>query len=277
MRLHQMIEFVAQAEDIDDIRTKEDKEWNPGKRLTETLREWCDCKTFEFGRIESINRETGKSMLAYSNELGRHRLFRLPFQKMIISFEVSSVAGVTILAEEKDDDFIVFSIFTALKNTAFTSHCWASARSDDDGLFLKPYGCVVSRIVRDEKRTDIAKETQKNIPTWTIGLLTMLNAKGVEQRITPAPHKLNKHRTAAGKPAIGEVREILINVDGKRYLPSGDAEKGSHASPRLHWRRGHIRRLPSGEITHVRPHLVGATLGGEEPAKKDYRVKPSAT
>ena len=108
---------------------------------------------------------------------------------------------------------------------------------------------------------------------WTLCLVTTLHAKGIEQRITPAPHKLNKHRVAAGKPAIGEVREVMINVGGKRYLPSGEAERGSHASPRLHWRRGHIRRLPSGEITHVRPHLVGAAAGGAVPAKKDYRVK----
>lgn len=40
------------------------------------------------------------------------------------------------------------------------------------------------------------------------------------------------------------------------FATDGAALANGHASPRLHWRRGHIRHLPSG-ITWVRPPLVG--------------------
>ena len=57
-------------------------------------------------------------------------------------------------------------------------------------------------------------------------------------------------------------------------LPSSPAEAcslgGTHAAPRLHMRRGHIRRLPTGKTTWVRQCAVGnANLGT---VSKDYAV-----
>jgi hypothetical protein len=49
---------------------------------------------------------------------------------------------------------------------------------------------------------------------------------------------------------------------------------GTHASPRLHWRRGHIRHLASGKKTWVRASLVGAAEGGV--IVHDYRVALAA-
>lgn len=48
---------------------------------------------------------------------------------------------------------------------------------------------------------------------------------------------------------------------------------GSHASPRFHVRRGHVRRLPTGALTWVRQCTVGdASIGT---IHKTYRVKES--
>lgn len=57
-------------------------------------------------------------------------------------------------------------------------------------------------------------------------------------------------------------------------LPSSPAEArslgGTHAAPRLHMRRGHVRRLPTGRTTWVRQCAVGnANLGA---VSKDYAV-----
>jgi hypothetical protein len=51
----------------------------------------------------------------------------------------------------------------------------------------------------------------------------------------------------------------------------GSEEGGTHASPRLHWRRGHVRRLANGKITNVRPTLVGV-MKGEEPKMPIYKI-----
>lgn len=46
-----------------------------------------------------------------------------------------------------------------------------------------------------------------------------------------------------------------------RGYDRGDAKGGTHASPRLHWRRGHIRHLAQ-RTTWVRPTLVGSSDAG---------------
>lgn len=50
----------------------------------------------------------------------------------------------------------------------------------------------------------------------------------------------------------------------------GGAGTGTHESPRLHLRRGHIRRLPTGKTTWVRQCIVGNPERGT--VEKDYRV-----
>lgn len=68
----------------------------------------------------------------------------------------------------------------------------------------------------------------------------------------------NRRKIAAGKiPAYGWHTVKITPVQSKAE-PHG----GTHASPRLHDRRGHLRRLRSGKNTWVRPCKVGdATLG----------------
>lgn len=48
---------------------------------------------------------------------------------------------------------------------------------------------------------------------------------------------------------------------------------GSHASPRFHIRRAHIRKLPSGALTFVRQCFVGDPSRGT--VAKHYKVQPS--
>lgn len=55
------------------------------------------------------------------------------------------------------------------------------------------------------------------------------------------------------------------------HVERNDERGGSHASPRFHVRRGHIRRLPDGRRTWVKQCSVGDVSNGR--IDKDYRVK----
>lgn len=78
----------------------------------------------------------------------------------------------------------------------------------------------------------------------------------------PAPEKLNRRRAAAGKPPIFEYRTVhLPNAHGGGSPIAGN----THASPRLHLRRGHYRHWPtrdSDQIIPVAPCVVGAAENG---------------
>ena len=72
----------------------------------------------------------------------------------------------------------------------------------------------------------------------------------------------------SGKKPLVEFRMIVI--DGKASaLPT--APQGTHASPRLHWRRGHWRTMKkSGKKVWIDPMLVGDEENGK--IIKDYAV-----
>jgi hypothetical protein len=77
----------------------------------------------------------------------------------------------------------------------------------------------------------------------------------------------NRRKIAAGKTPTYDWHTVVIN--GKAL--KREAQGGTHASPRLHDRRGHSRRLPDGRIVWVRPCKVGDASKGV--VFKDYQVK----
>jgi len=62
------------------------------------------------------------------------------------------------------------------------------------------------------------------------------------------------------------------NIVGKFYTPPKHAPQGTHASPRMHWRRGHFRHQPFGpgrqerKVIWLEPMLVSA---GDDEAEKE--------
>lgn len=83
------------------------------------------------------------------------------------------------------------------------------------------------------------------------------------------PKFINAKRVAKGKVPFFSYRTLHITSD--TAPAKGDAPAtGTHASPRLHLRRGHIRRLPDGRRIWVRASLVGDKNKGF--AAKDYIV-----
>jgi hypothetical protein len=74
---------------------------------------------------------------------------------------------------------------------------------------------------------------------------------------TIEPHAaLRKKRLASGKQPFFSYKVLQLTGEGRADQSS--AAGGTHASPRMHLRRGHLRRLPS-KVIWVRPTMVGAS------------------
>ena len=76
----------------------------------------------------------------------------------------------------------------------------------------------------------------------------------------------NQRKLAAGKRPTYEWRTVVIEAVKPKGLPQG----GTHASPRAHDRRGHIRRLRNGGQVWVRDCRVGDATKGT--VFHDYEV-----
>jgi len=101
-----------------------------------------------------------------------------------------------------------------------------------------------------------------------IEFLRRMRASGTHayDRSIPDTHT-NRRKLSEGKPPSTYAwRTVVVSPTPPRKPSDG----GTHASPRLHERRGHWRHLRSGEIVWVRECLVGSPERGV--VEKDYRV-----
>ena len=95
----------------------------------------------------------------------------------------------------------------------------------------------------------------------------VIGCSNVEMVKNQPPEALNKKRARTGKLPILEYKTLALKVTA----PSQQQNQlgGTHASPRLHLRRGHVRRLQSGRRVWVQPCVVGSPHGA---IVKDYRI-----
>jgi hypothetical protein len=83
------------------------------------------------------------------------------------------------------------------------------------------------------------------------------------------PTFTNQRKIAAGKPPTYDWHTVKIGAASVTRT-TAQACGGTHASPREHDRRGHLRRLRSGKNVWVRPCKVGSPERGA--VFKDYQV-----
>lgn len=77
----------------------------------------------------------------------------------------------------------------------------------------------------------------------------------------------NRRKIKQGKTPLYEWRTVVIGP----AKPRSESKVGTHASPRQHDRRGHLRRLRNGKNTWVRPCKVGDASRGT--VWHDYEVR----
>lgn len=101
-----------------------------------------------------------------------------------------------------------------------------------------------------------------------VRFLSALNCTNVRAIEESPPAALNKARIRRGKQPLFSTWTLSISIPKDRRDSS--ALGGSHASPRVHLRRGHPREYRPGSWTWVQPCAVGAKENGM--IHKDYKA-----
>jgi hypothetical protein len=139
------------------------------------------------------------------------------------------------------------------------------------GKFMEPFAYVKTddglRYYR--KDGDISQEDVRPVFRLICAILVKLSERKSEAHMLVVRDTfLNRKRKEKGKPAVSfDWRTVEIGPWVRKAEPQG----GTHASPRLHDRRGHWRTIkPSGKRVWVKPCKVGDASKGM--VFKDYRV-----
>lgn len=98
--------------------------------------------------------------------------------------------------------------------------------------------------------------------------LLSLQQEQTAYKPTARPSFINSKRAAKGKgPVLFDWHTVTVAPTPAK----GEHQGGTHASPRLHDRRGHWRKYPSGKVGWVKNCKVGDASRGA--VFKDYEVK----
>lgn len=115
---------------------------------------------------------------------------------------------------------------------------------------------------------DVRDEPAEMPARIALALCILLDSRSVD---VSAPISVRRaHGASPSAPPMVSYRRLTI----RHSAGSHEAGKGSHSPPRLHWRRGHLRRLRTGAVVPVSPCLVGSAERGV--VLKDYKLSRSA-
>lgn len=141
--------------------------------------------------------------------------------------------------------------------------------------YIEPFSYILNPIegklkfYRKKDQSSITVDELAPIMRFVAAALVKLSAPSTAYRPTPKRTFINQKRGAKGKPALSfDWHTVEIVPPAKKNDPQG----GTHASPRLHDRRGHWRMMKkTGKRVWVRHCKVGDASKGV--VFKDYAVK----
>lgn len=220
----------------------------------------------------------------FGADLLKRGLFALPFPEIFITGAGLGKCG--ILASMGTDGLI----WVVFRETEATSQATGKALS-----IIAPYcgGFMGEREVADWRfqivnvqrlleahapNDDAVAELQRassDAFEYVLGAVAMLMSRDTETDLVSPSPRLNRDRAAKGRQTISERRVVRVRMERRaahRQQIEDDKRLG-RSSPRIHWRRGHFRRLHSGSVIPVAPSIVNASPDAK-PEPKTYEVTP---
>ena len=185
---------------------------------------------------------------------------RAPFQSTLLQFELPSnpnASHAIVLWQDQSDGSVQIIAAQRLMNKEWRSISPTTITRNADGSFH------YERIGYDDSATQFVMMCHAQ----AMNLFYILGCSNVDTADNPAPAALNKKRARTGKFPILTHKTLVIVADAKRHEKANCG--GTHTSPRVHLRRGHIRRVGESRRVWVQPCVVGSKHGV---VTKDYKV-----
>lgn len=157
----------------------------------------------------------------------------------------------------------VFFIATLFFRYAKTNQMWATFSSfcivgeyHDGTVGVRTADHLSNRKTTGNIKPDVSLYIlTTSIERGILDFLHLLHCKNIEQKIIKPPLPLNKKRKERGNLPFYSYK--ILDLRNNLKQESIYTNIGTHASPRYHFRRGHIRRLSEDNLIWVKECMVG--------------------
>lgn len=190
-------------------------------------------------------------------------LMRLPYP--VTWLEGATADGLLgLLAAECDDGMMNVAVFNKKPGTPwYFIGVFDVFKDEESDIRCK----ARARFSEDESWNEDALKYATRATSVLCRFVMALNCVNTRRVEHPAPKFMNQKRAAKGRQPLFSFWTL--------HLPGSAANDGTpfggtHASPRLHLRRGHIRQYAPGKYTWVEACIVGNKQAGM--VVKDYAV-----
>lgn len=189
-------------------------------------------------------------------------LFKLPYQVTWVECE-NRDGNIGLLACEIDDGRIQVGVFNKRLGVAWQFLGVVELYDENSDLRCQE---VINSLGSDDPDNEGVYTYMREAANMLARFLMALNCTNTTRVEHKAPKFINAKRAAKGKQPLFSFWTLHLPASS----PSGDSLGGTHASPRLHLRRGHPRQYAPGKYTWVQPCVVGNKAAGM--VHKDYRL-----
>lgn len=188
-------------------------------------------------------------------------LVRLPFSACWFEFDHTCTEGIGVfgvLAREIELNASWFIFCRPVRQKKWSIMGWASMATKTDkhiGWAIRPKGAHHDSII--------------SVLHVVSNFLSAMNCSNVRKSENIPDQKIQRAREKRGKLPLFSFWTLALDFD---YNQDDTPRGGTHASPRLHLRRGHARQYAPGKYTWVQPCAVGNKAAGM--VHKDYALRP---
>lgn len=218
----------------------------------------------EFGRELLGAVLTGQEFLKWEHEP------MLPFRAMLFhgSFlDEPSQRNMLVVNYDTDDRLNIYQVSLPAASHYGKGYGWmpvVRVRREHSGRFMAWAFPTVKPDVAKDKVHHLAYSCVH----FMVGIYGMLNMKHFRKTTSEPSARVQSKREKRGQSPLSTTLHISLEPHVVAAY-----QGGTHASPRPHWRRGHVRLMANGKIVSVQPHMVM----GEAPMPKSIKVSQCKT
>lgn len=215
-------------------------------------------------------------------------ILRLPFPLVSLEFPTSADAAKGMLVSTRsiilawtNEHPTSFRVSVATPATIYFTHVWfddeqgawepspvvwgfdpEELKADQTGEFLldgfRSFPCHENahrRMKANPKYEDWLTHELSSLVKPLFEFCLTVNCHNVKTVEVPPPEKLMRKRQKNGREPLYTYRILQLSQQTERNQGIGLGYE--RTGPRVHWRRGHLRRLQTGQVIWVRPAIVG--------------------